>query len=136
MDIRKENVFCSREILLEQGFENSCDADHFFPHMLKEHFNFKDVNQVWNLVLACKGCNRGAGGKFYRIPDITFLEALNKRNNFYIESHHPLKETIKNQTGRSHAERRTFLQGFYDSAVDAIPSKEKWKPRENLGERF
>ena len=68
-------------------------------------------------------------GKFERIPDIIFLEKLNIRNNFYIESHHPLRETIINQTGRSHKDRISFLQNFYINSKNKIPSKIGWKPK-------
>ncbi len=67
--------YCSREILIEQGHDNSCDVDHFFPDVLKQH-DFEGIDQVWNLVLACRDCNRGASGKFERIVDKKFLEAL------------------------------------------------------------
>jgi hypothetical protein len=100
--------------------------------MLK-NFNFRGVNQVWNLVLSCKTCNRGEGGKFERIPDISFLELLNKRNNFYVESHHPLRETIINQTGSTGGERRQFLQRAFNNAVEILSSKQKWKPPEQYG---
>jgi hypothetical protein len=39
------------------------DIDHFFPHSLKS-VGFKGVDSVWNLVLACRRCNRGSNGKF------------------------------------------------------------------------
>ncbi len=127
--------YCAKEIRIEQGVENSCDMDHFFPDVLK-HMGFTKIDQVWNLVLACRECNRGNNGKFERIPDIKFVEALNKRNNFYVESHHPLRETIINQTGKSNSDRHQFLQTFFNEAVDAIPSKKKWNPPEILGVGF
>ena len=61
--------------------------------------------------------------------DISYLEKLHDRNNYYIESHHPLRETIINQTGKTEKERISFLQSFYDEASDIIPS-EKWKAKE------
>lgn len=127
--------YCSKEIKIQTSLQNSCDVDHFFPHMLK-NFNFRGVNQVWNLVLSCKTCNRGEGGKFEKIPDISFLESLNKRNNFYVESHHPLRETIINQTGNTDAERRQFLQKAFNNAVEILPSKQKWRPPEQHGVIF
>ena len=70
-----------------------------FSHMLKQSGIF-EADQIWNLVLSCKDCNRGSNGKFEKIPHIDFY-FLNKRNNYYIESHHPLRETIINQTGKT-----------------------------------
>ena len=127
--------YCSREIKIQNGFENSCEVDHFFPHMLMKH-HFRGLNQVWNLVLSCKDCNRGEGGKFERIPSISFLELLNKRNNFYIESHHPLRETILNQTGKSESDRKKFLQKKFNDAVEIMPAKQKWVPFTQHGETF
>ena len=123
--------YCHKEISIEQGNENSCDVDHFFPHILKDYELF-EVDQIWNLVLACRECNRGVGGKFEKIPDINYLYSLNKRNNYYIESHHPLRETIINQTGKTQEERRNFLQTMFDNAISHIPVK--WKPTEIYGE--
>jgi hypothetical protein len=124
--------YCFTDVMIEPGHPNSCDVDHFFPDLLKR-FDFRNLDQVWNLVLSCKDCNRGERGKFERIPDRSFLDRLHKRNNFFVESHHPLKETIT-QTGETEANRRAFLQSFFNRAVDAIPSKQKWKPRDPSGD--
>ena len=124
--------YCRKKIVIESGFDNSCDVDHFFPFVLKR-LGLKQINQVWNLVLTCKECNRGTGGKFEKIPQISYLDSLLKRNNFYIESHHPLRETILNQMGKSEIERRSFLQNFYDLSTQKIPSTIKWKPSEYFG---
>lgn len=127
--------YCRKDISIESGHENSCDVDHFFPHMLI-HLGLKGLNQIWNLVLSCKECNRGSSGKFERIPDISFLEQLYDRNNYFIESHHPLRETILNQTGQTYDERISYLQSFYDDATSKIPSQTKWSPKELYGDRL
>ncbi len=127
--------YCQKNILIERKHENSCDVDHFFPDMLK-HYGLNNLNQVWNLVLTCVSCNRGEGGKFQRIPDISFLYLLNKRNNFYVESHHPLRETIINQTGRTNEDRKYFLQKMFNSATDFLPSENRWKPLEQVSDTF
>lgn len=123
--------YCDRYITILNGNEFSCDVDHFFPHVLS-NFGFKGINQIWNLVLACQNCNRGVGGKFEQLPHISFLTKLNNRNNFYIESHHPLRETIINQTGSNPEQRRSFLQKRYDEALSIFPGKEKWTPKEQM----
>jgi len=129
--------YCAIDISIQSGNENSCEVDHFFPETLKNYdFNHPQLNEIWNLVLSCRNCNRGIGGKFDRIADIKFLYSLNNRNNFYIESHHPLRETILNQTGKSADSRVTFLQDFFDQAVSKIPSINKWKPLELYGEQL
>jgi hypothetical protein len=48
---------------------------------------------VWNLVLADSSINLH---KKARIPEKRFLHRLFNRNEFYIESKHPLSETIIN----------------------------------------
>jgi len=52
------------------------------------------IDGVWNLVLSCRRCNRGAGGKSNRVPTLRLLERLSTRNEFLISSHHPLREKI------------------------------------------
>jgi len=127
--------YCSKSISIESANDHSCEVDHFFPHTLKNK-GHKNVDQIWNLVLSCKDCNRGVGGKFERIPDISYLYSLNDRNNFFVESHHPLRDTIMNQTGISHDKRHNFLQKFFDSAVSIIPGINKWMPRDKFGEKL
>jgi len=127
--------YCRKDIAIESGHENSCDVDHFFPHMLLQ-LGLKGLNQIWNLVLSCKECNRGSAGKFERIPDISYLDQLYDRNNYFIESHHPLRETIINQTGKTDDERISYLQSFYNQATDMIPSQIKWKPNEIYKEQL
>lgn len=119
--------YCNRNILIEQGHEDSCDVDHFFPHALKQ-FGFSNIDNIWNLVLTCKNCNRCADGKFEKIPKIKFLTALNERNNFYIENPHPLREVIMGQIGLSRELRERFLQRYFDNAFEDIPVI--WEPKE------
>jgi len=92
------------------------DVDHFFAHKLKQRGFGQVVDGVWNLVLACKDCNRGVKGKFEKIPTKSLLLRLNTRNEHLISSHHPLRETLIQQTGRSLRERRSFLENFYENA--------------------
>jgi len=60
------------------------------------------------------------------IPEMRFLERLFNRNEFYIESKHPLAETIINQTGHTKELRRKFLEENYNLALSL--SIQKWKP--------
>ncbi|MBL0422625.1 hypothetical protein JI739_19975 [Ramlibacter sp. AW1] len=69
------------------------------------------------MVLACRGCNRGAGGKFDRVPAERLLDRLHARNEFLIGSHHPLRETLVLQTGATEPVRRGFLRDFHAHAV-------------------
>ncbi|SKV97532.1 Uncharacterised protein [Mycobacteroides abscessus subsp. abscessus] len=77
------------------GLEHSADVDHYFPHSLMARGVFIDLDDVWNLVLACAACNRGPGGKFHRLPHGDFLERLWTRNEMLISSHHPSKKLRK-----------------------------------------
>lgn len=119
--------YCSNDISIKESSLNLADVDHFFPHVLQKEVRY-NLNGVWNLVLSCLSCNRGQGGKFDRIPEKRFLERLHKRNEFLIESHHPLKETLINQTGKIQNQRITFLQSVYRDARNSIVSAQ-WKPQ-------
>jgi 5-methylcytosine-specific restriction endonuclease McrA len=86
--------YCYRRISIESGQPNTCDVDHFIPLSVQYSSTVDmDLNGVWNLVLTCQECNRGENnGKFARVPHESLLERLFKRNEYLIESNHPLKE--------------------------------------------
>ncbi|MDB4634116.1 hypothetical protein OAG76_01795, partial [Rubripirellula sp.] len=84
------------------------------------------IDGVWNLVLACQNCNRGSSGKLAQLPRLTYLERLHRRNSFFIESHHPLRETLIHQTGNLELVRRQFLQAIYDTSKKLLICT--WKP--------
>ena len=88
---------------------------------------YVNINGVWNLVLADPHIN---GEKGARIPDIKYLNRLYNRNEFYIESKHPLAETIVNQTGYTPEKRRQFLDKHYELALNQ--SIHKWAPKIEL----
>ena len=111
--------YCFRTISLTEQ-EKSPDVDHFFPHVLKGHEFGRDVDGVWNLVLACRECNRGSNGKFMKVPTVELLERLYRRNNFLISSHHPLRETLIRQIGSSPVDQRKFLQACHNDAKQAL----------------
>ncbi|MFC7537174.1 hypothetical protein ACFQPG_07310 [Sphingomonas sp. GCM10030256] len=107
--------YCFAPITTEPGDMNA-DVDHFFPWAVRAHL-IGNVDGVWNLVLACRTCNRGANGKFDLVPAKPLVERLHKRNEFLITSHHPLRETLLSQTGASERDRAKFLQKNYAAAV-------------------
>jgi hypothetical protein len=118
--------YCFGDISIQEESNNLADVDHFFPHILKPYRIAHPIDGVWNLVLACKTCNRGVDGKFERIPEIQYLQRLHKRNEFLISSHHPIRETLIAQTGKSTQDRITFLQlSFHDAKRMLIHT---WKP--------
>lgn len=98
------------------GLDGDTDVDHFFPHVLKQSGLGKIIDGVWNLVLSCRSCNRGPGGKFARVPSIRLLEKLHVRNEYLIASHHPLSQTLVKQTGSTQSVRTAFLNNFHQSA--------------------
>ena len=118
--------YCGSPITPLLGLDNSADVDHYFPHMLMARGVMVDLDDVWNLVLACPVCNRGAGGKFDRLPDGDFLESLWKRNERLIASHHPLRESIIAATGSSPTARLDFLRSVQTRATEH--TRAEWRP--------
>jgi CRISPR/Cas system Type II protein with McrA/HNH and RuvC-like nuclease domain len=114
-----------QDISINVNFGYQCDVDHFLPHAHKLIHSKRgiNINGVWNLVLINSTIHSNKGTK---IPELRFLERLFNRNEFYIESKHPLAETIINQTGRTKELRRKFLQCQYDIALEL--SIQTWKP--------
>lgn len=117
--------YCHTDLQL-QGSQMNIDVDHFFPHRLKQAGLGVNLDGVWNLVLSCSVCNRGPAGKFDRIPSIRLLGRLHQRNEYLIASHHPLRETLMQQTGAQTAQRIDFLNRIYQS-VQLSPQR-AWEP--------
>lgn len=111
--------YCYDGISIKED-ELSCDVDHFFPYTLQNVMPDVNLNGVWNLVLSCQDCNRGSGGKFALVPSVKYLERLHRRNEYLISSHHPLRETIINQTGATEHDRANFLRMVDQRAIDVL----------------
>ncbi len=118
--------YCFANISIRAGDPALADVDHFFPHTLSRLDAFTRPDQIWNLVLACYDCNRGPGGKFARVPQRKYLYRLQTRNNYLIDSHHPLRETLINQTGVTEEQRGVFLRQQYRDAIDRL--SHQWAP--------
>jgi len=116
--------YCYSSISISSKTDNLADVDHFLPWTLNEQM--ANVNGVWNLVLACKDCNRGVNGKFARVPTIELLSRLHKRNEYFINSHLPLRETLIQQTGNNEPKRKQFLQQSYSIAKSTLIHE--WQP--------
>ncbi|WP_257295599.1 HNH endonuclease domain-containing protein [Endozoicomonas sp. YOMI1] len=120
--------YCFGHITIESGKSDLADVDHFFPWVIREHV--PAINGIWNLVLACQSCNRGENGKFTQLPHIDYLDRLHARNEYFINSHLPIRETLMQQTGKTEALRRAFLQSSYNQAkVQLLHSWKKPEPR-------
>ena len=118
-----------QDISVNKNDINICEVDHFLPHInkLAHSQTGANINGVWNLVLADSSINLH---KKARIPEKRFLHRLFNRNEFYIESKHPLSETIINQTGLTKESRRRFLEAQYNLAL--THSIQQWKPELEL----
>jgi hypothetical protein len=118
-----------QDISIIKNDENICEVDHFLPHTnkLAHSTTGTNINGVWNLVLVDSKINLNKKAK---IPEKRFLLRLFNRNEFYIESKHPLAETIINQTGFTKESRRRFLESQYNLAL--THSIQQWKPEIEL----
>ena len=120
--------YCYRPISIVSGEENLADVDHFHPHKLKKWLPDCNWDGVWNLVLACSSCNRGIAGKFSLLPEVELLARLHKRNEYLITSHHPLRETLIQQTGSTTHARQNYLQTRYNEALSLLIRTWKTEP--------
>ena len=126
--------YCYDFITTSKGSPHLGEVDHFFPHILKGRIeNQNNIDGVWNLVLACRDCN-GSGQKGARVPSIKLLKRLSKRNEYLIESNHPLSKTIKMQTGKSSEIRSRFLNNFMNEAKRLLLFD--WEPKAKADEIF
>lgn len=73
-------------------------------------------------MLACAECNAGSGGKSDALPTRRFLERLHQRNSYLIDSHHPLRDALIRDTGRTAQERWSFLRALWEQL-------QVWQPR-------
>ena len=120
-----------QDIAVHVGAAAVCQVDHFLPHLNKAAHLPADLNGVWNLVLADAAVNRH---KSARVPELHFLERLYRRNEFFIESKHPLSETIANQTGPTPEKRQQFLRHHYQVALNQ--ALHRWAPSTELPATF
>ena len=118
--------YCGTPITPLLGYEHSADVDHFFPHMLMARGVHLDLDDVWNLTLACADCNRGPAGKFHRLAHGDFLERLWARNEDLIVSHHPLRESVIAATGKTPGARLAFLRSVQLRASEH--ARDDWRP--------
>ncbi len=123
--------YCFRDISI--GIDGDTDVDHFFPHTLKQ-FGFRAIDGVWNLVLSCRECNRGSKGKFAHVPSLKLLARLSRRNEFLVGSHHPLRETLIQQSGATVSLRNAFLNDQHQKAWTKLIHQ--WEPQQVGEESF
>jgi 5-methylcytosine-specific restriction endonuclease McrA len=105
------------------------DVDHVLPiSLLVREFpmNVLNPNGVWNLVLACKRCNRGHKGKGGSVPNIMHYEHLLDRNVYFTREHkHAMRYSILTSLSVSnHIEVKRRMQEIY-KPFNFFP---KWTP--------
>jgi hypothetical protein len=127
--------YCFADVSVVAGADDLGDVDHVFPHALRSRVPGSPlaarIDGIWNLVLACPTCNRGVAGKFECLPALKYVERLHTRNEFFILSHHPLRETLIAQTGADEPQRRAFLQEAYRCAkTEGGLVGDDWRPRD------
>ncbi|MDQ1255003.1 MAG: hypothetical protein QG646_4282 [Euryarchaeota archaeon] len=86
-------------------------VDHLIPYQAIMH------NKIWNLVLAHRFCNEQ---KSDNLPPLSYVEDLIIRNEYFIESAHPLKNTLINELGVTKKERIKKIQNEYQYAKNKI----------------
>jgi hypothetical protein len=118
--------YCFSDISIDGAAVTLADVDHFFPRVLLRLGVSLPLDGVWNLVLCCRTCNRGIAGKSSLLPEKRLLERISTRNEFLIQSHHPLRETLIAQMGPTEDERIGFLNSLYNEALERLIHT--WKP--------
>ena len=121
--------YCFRKVSLFGDGDDGSDVDHVFPFTLMRKGLVSNLDQIWNLVLACRDCNRGVDGKFDQTPASKFVERLARRNDYLIESNLPIKETLIRQTGSTTEQRLTFLQQMLSVSSQYLPARWDVQPR-------
>ncbi|MFT6905206.1 MAG: 5-methylcytosine-specific restriction endonuclease McrA [Oleiphilaceae bacterium] len=122
--------YCSRDIKRNANTHDDAfpDVDHFFAHsfLVKlKHSAGKlgaDIHQdgIWNLVIACRSCNRGSAGKFERRSEPEYFQKLLMRNELFTEEHkhafrHGVLETLGVQNKSQMFERMRLLWNEYET---------------------
>lgn len=86
-------------------------VDHVIPYQALMH------NQFWNLVLADTFCNENKSDK---VAPLHYVENLIARNEFFISSAHPLKDTLVRELGSTYQQRRQKVMSEYSYAKGKI----------------
>jgi 5-methylcytosine-specific restriction endonuclease McrA len=87
------------------------EVDHVIPYNAIKH------NEIWNLVLSHSFCNQN---KSDNVPSLHYIEKLITRNEFFIHSSHPIKDTLIRKLGNSEQQRRNEIIRQYQYAKNLI----------------
>lgn len=118
-----------------QNEDDFPDVDHLLPlsqlsqasHNLQQHG--VNANGIWNLVIACKACNRGTGGKFDQPPLAEYMDQLLRRNElFTLEHKHSFRFAILSSLGVSEpAQIKPAMLRLWK----LFEHQEKWSPKKS-----
>ncbi len=123
-------MYCGAGLSIAGSGGSTVHVDHVIPRVLMERLGGpRNLDGVWNLVLACASCNLE---KSARVPGIGCLKQVYRRNEYLIGSHHPLRETLIAQTGPDSAARKDFLLAAYSEAVPLGVWDKDCREREDL----
>lgn len=122
--------YCNRKVSRFVGNQDDDfpDVDHFFPFSILSKLGTKapNSNAVWNLVIACKKCNRGEYGKFDAPPDFEFYQKLLTRNVLFFEEH---KHSLRNAISLSlNAKTKADIVSKMQTVYDVFKPLSGWRP--------
>lgn len=95
----------------EKMNKKNIHVDHVIPRQLVKH------DKIWNLVLAHDFCN---SQKSDALPPKCYIKKLIERNEHFINSNHPIKNKLINQTGSTSLKRINFIKKVYEDAKIVI----------------
>jgi 5-methylcytosine-specific restriction endonuclease McrA len=116
--------YCNIELDAPDVSSTKTHVDHVIPFRLNTHFVDVDLDHVWNLVNACSECNLA---KHDKMPGASAVERVYQRNEYYIQSNHPLKDAIIRATGGNSPKRAEMVKHTFAKASELMPTK--WSPR-------
>ncbi len=117
--------FYCRVALNSEELDTRTNVDHVFPYELAQHLTARNIDRIWNLVAACFKCN---STKSARLPHFKFLAKLSQRNEYFVKSHHPLREALIWATGRTTKQRTDFITSVRREAVNVGKVGTAWIP--------
>jgi hypothetical protein len=132
MPYQKDQCFYCNKIMNTSSSKDEDDfpdVDHFVPLSFISRIQLlgANANGVWNIVIACKECNRGGAGKFQAPADKQYFEKLLYRNLLFTEEHkHSLKNSVLISLGVKNAIELTSKMNLFYKATDIING---WKPK-------
>lgn len=122
--------YCNKKINISANSDETDfpDVDHFIAHSYFKRPNLNHINPdgIWNLVIACKECNRGNGGKFESLPSSNYQKKIVNRNVLFTEEHrHSLKNSILlSLDAKNHSEVELKMYAIFNNFIMI----EGWKP--------